>query len=78
VEAGEIQARAHEGWKDEQEAMTGGEDARDNGGEVRWMAGLPGDDRLSFKEVESKTHDKSKRKGRCCGSREAVEHRMRG
>jgi hypothetical protein len=44
VEAGAIQAPAHEGRKDEQEAMTGGEDAKDDGGEAHWMVGLPGDD----------------------------------
>jgi hypothetical protein len=46
------------GRKGEREAAAVRDDVKDEGGE----AGLLGDDKSSFKEIGSKSHDKSKRR----------------
>ena len=69
---------AHDCRKDEREAMLRGNDAGDDGGEVCWMARLLGSDKSSFKEIGSKTHDRSEQKGCWHGLEEVVERRRRG
>jgi hypothetical protein len=55
---------AHEGLNDEREVAVRCGEVKDDGGEARWMLGLLENDRTSFKEAKTETHDRAKQRNK--------------
>ena len=60
AESREIHGMGHECLNDEREVAVGCGEVGDDGGEAHWMLGLLEDDRSSFKEAKTETHDRAK------------------